>query len=51
MGLLPEDGNAEVVSSSNVRGFDVVTEQDQGDEQVVNVGFVNREEDHRHILL
>ena len=32
-------------------GFDVVTEQDQGDEQVVNVGFVNREEDHGHILL
>lgn len=32
-------------------GFNVVTEQDQGDEQVVNVGFVNREEDHGHILL
>lgn len=32
-------------------GFDVVTEQDQGDEQVVDVGFVNREEDHGHILL
>ncbi len=51
MGLLPEDGDAEVVSSSNVRGFDVVTEQDQGDQQVVNVGFVNREKDHGHILL
>lgn len=30
--------------------FDVVTEQDQGDEQVVNVGFVNREEDHGFLL-
>lgn len=34
-----------------MRGFNVVTEQDQGDEQVVDVGFVNREEDHGNILL
>lgn len=27
-GLLPEYRDAEVVSSSNVRGFDIVTEQD-----------------------
>lgn len=51
MRLLPEDGDAQVVSSSDVWGFDVVTEQDQGDEQVVDVGFVNGEEDHGHILL
>lgn len=34
-----------------MRGFDVMTEQNQRDEQVVYVGFVNWEEDHRHILL
>lgn len=34
-----------------MRCFDVVTEEDQGDEQVVDVGFVNREEDHGHVLL
>lgn len=34
-----------------MRRFDVVTEEDQGDEQVVDVGFVNREEDHGHVLL
>lgn len=49
--VLPEDRDAQVVSSSNVGGFDVVTEQNQGDEQVVDVGFVNREEDHGYVLL
>lgn len=49
--LLPEDRDAEVVSRSDVRSFDIVTEQYQGNEQVVDVGFVNREEDHGHILL
>lgn len=34
-----------------MRGFDVVTEQDQGDEQVVDVGFVYGQENHGHILL
>lgn len=34
-----------------MRGFNVVTKQDQGDEQVVNVGFVNGQENHGHILL
>lgn len=28
-----------------------MTEQDQSDEQVVDVGFVNRKEDHGHVLL
>lgn len=32
-------------------GFDVVTEQNQRDEQVVDVGFVNGEEDHGYVLL
>lgn len=48
---LPEDRDAEIVSSSDVRSLDVVTEQDQSDEQVVDVGFVNRKEDHGHVLL
>lgn len=48
---LPEDRDAQVVSRSDVRSFDVVTEQDQGDEQVVDVRFVNGEEDHGHVLL
>lgn len=51
LNLLPEDRDAEVVSCSDVWSFDIVTEQYQGNEQVVDVGFVNREEDHRHILL
>lgn len=51
MGFLPEDRDAKVVPSCDVRGFDVVTEQDQRDEQVVDVGFVNGKEDHGHILL
>lgn len=34
-----------------MRSLDVVTEQDQSDEQVVDVGFVNRKEDHGHVLL
>lgn len=49
--LLPEYRDAEIVSCSNVWSFDIVTEQYQGNEQVVDVGFVNREEDHGHILL
>lgn len=49
--LLPKDRDAEVVSCSDVWSFDIVTEQYQGNEQVVDVGFVNREEDHGHILL
>lgn len=49
--ILPEDRDAEIVSSSDVRSLDVVTEQDQSDEQVVDVGFVNRKEDHGHVLL
>lgn len=51
MRLLPKDWHAQVISSCNVWGFDVVTKQDQGDEQVVDVGFVHREKDHGHILL
>lgn len=50
-GLLPEDGDAEVVPGCDVGGFDVVAEQDQRDEQVVDVGLVNREEYHGHVLL
>ena len=50
-GLVPEDGDAQVVSCSDVWRFDVVTEQDQGDEQVVDVGLVNGEEHHGHVLL
>lgn len=49
--VLPEDRDAEIVSSCDVRSLDVVTEQDQSDEQVVDVGFVNRKEDHGHVLL
>lgn len=47
----PEDRDAQVVSSSDVRSFDVVTEQNESDEQIVDVGFVDREEDHGYILL
>lgn len=47
----PEDRDAQVVSSSDVRCFDVVTEQNESDEQIVNVGFVDGEEDHGYILL
>lgn len=49
--FLPEDWDAKVVSCSDVWSFDIVTEQYQGNEQVVDVGLVNREEDHGHILL
>lgn len=48
---LPKDRDAEVVPCSDVWSFDIVAEQDQGNKQVVDVGFVNGEEDHRHILL
>lgn len=34
-----------------MRGFDVVTEQYEGDEQVVYVGLVNRKEDQWSIVL
>ena len=34
-----------------MRGFDVVTEEDEGDEEVVNVGLMDREEDQGYILL
>ena len=32
-------------------GFDVVTEEDKGDEEVVDVGLMDREEDQGYILL
>lgn len=34
-----------------MRGFDVVTEQNEGDEQVVDVGLVNRKEDQGSVVL
>lgn len=34
-----------------MRCFDVVTEKDEGDEQVVDVRLVHRQEDHRSIVL
>lgn len=49
--VLPENRDAEIVSCSNMWSFDIVTEQYQGNEQIVDMGFVNREEDHGHILL
>lgn len=34
-----------------MRGFDVVTKEDEGDEQVIYVGLVNREEDQWSVVL
>lgn len=38
---LPEDGDVEVVAGGDVGGFDVMTEEDERDEQVVDVGLVD----------
>lgn len=47
----PENGDAEVVAGGDVRRFDVVTEEDQRDEQIVDVGLVDRQEDHGSAVL
>lgn len=47
----PEDGDVEIVASCNVWGFDVVTEKDEGDEKVVDVRLVHRQEDQRSVVL
>lgn len=49
--LLPEDGDVEIVPCSNVGCLDVMAEKNECKEQVVNVGFVNRQEDKRQIHL
>lgn len=36
-GASPQDGDVEIVASSDVRGFYVVAEEDEGDQEVVNV--------------
>ena len=47
----PEDGNVEVVAGGNVGSFDVVAEEDEGDEQIVDVGLVHGEEDQGSVVL
>ena len=47
----PEAGNVEVVAGGNVGSFEVVAEEDEGDEQMVDVGLVYGEEDLGSVVL
>lgn len=41
----PEDRDVEIVASCNMWCFDVVTEKDEGNEKIVDVRLVHRQED------
>lgn len=49
--LLPEDGDVEIVPCSYVGCFDVMAEKNECKQQIVNVGFMNRQKDERQIHL
>lgn len=49
--LSPEDGDVEVVARGDVWSFDVVAEEDEGEQQVVDVGSVHRQKQERQVRL
>ena len=48
---LPEEGDAQVVAGSHMWCAQVVVEEQEGEQNVVHVALVGREEDHRQVTL
>lgn len=46
-----EDGDVEIIARGDVRRLDVVAKEDEGEQQVVNVGSVHRQKQERQVRL